>query len=355
MTDDRPIGEELAERFRADVEKISKSLADYCGPTHTKAVQGMDQALLRWLDFRLRFVDPKPRPLVYSAALPEQLPEDIKQALSDFERHSMVGDDLNPFQGKGLTMFHDASGVKHQNRTDHLWAEWNIYHFHLVPLESSSERYYSERSGWLLFAVVFDNAIACVDVTAHSNGAMENRSLIENFIRNWPETAEPFRLKGVLPPLSQPSEEDIKKARVAGYSLPVIVDGAIYALGGITGASTAERVSLAGIHIAHGTRATAQLAIGEMERERGELDKDELDHLSLVLTPRGLGIFDDRNRKCWPLPRPTGPWINHAAARMHDLILPEWIAEKIAEASISHTPLYEPQNAKHFDHVLRSP
>jgi hypothetical protein len=336
MTDEKSIVEELTGRFRTDIETISKTLADYCGLIHSKAVQELDLALLRWLDFRLRFVDPKPRPLVYSRAFPKQLPDDVKQALSDFDRHSVAGDDLNPFQGKGLTIRHDTSGVKRQNRTDHLWAEWNIHHFHLAPLNSSSGQYYSERSGWLLFAVIFDNAIACIDVTDHGKGAMENRSLIENFIRNWPEAAEPFRLKSVLPPLSQPSEEDIKKARVGGYSLPVVVDGAVYVPGGITTASTAERVSLSGIHIGHGTRAAAQLAIDEMEREGRELSKEDLPHLSLTLTPRGLGIFDDRTRKCWSLPRLTGPWTSHAAARMHDLILPEWIAAKIAEAAISH-------------------
>jgi hypothetical protein len=338
MADHRSISEELAGRFRADVETISKTLADYCALTHTKAVSELDQVLFRWLDFRMRFVDPKPRPLVYSTAFPKQIPDDVQQALSDFERHSLNGDDLNPFQGKGLTMYHDTSGVKRQNRTDHLWAEWNIHHFHLASLASGSGQYYSDRSGWLLFAVIFDNAIACVDITDHGKGAMENRSLIENFIRNWPEAAEPFRFKGILPSQSQPSEEDIKKARVGGYSLPVVVDGAVYAPGGITSASTAERVSLAGIHTAHGTRAAAQLVIGEMEREGSAMGEEDLPHLSLALTPCGLGIFDDRTRKCWPLPRPTGPWANHAAARMHDLILPEWIAAKIAEAFTNATP-----------------
>jgi hypothetical protein len=254
--------------------------------------------------------------------------------LLDFERASLAGNDLNPFQGKGLTMHHDTSGTKRQNRTDHLWAEWNIHHFHLAPLSDGSGQYYSERSGWLLFAVVFDNAIACVDVTDHGKGAMENRSLIETFIRNWPEAAERFRLKSILPPSSQPSEEDIKKARVSGYSLPVVVDGAVYAPGGITNASTAEKVSLAGISMAHGTRAAAQLVMGEMEREGNELSESDLPHLSLALTPRGLGIFEDRTRKCWSLPRATGPWVNHAAARMHDLMLPEWIAVKVAEAAV---------------------
>lgn len=345
MTDKRSLDDELTAKFRADTETISKSLLDYCGLTHSRAVQGLDQVLLRWLDFRLRFVDPKPRPLVYSNLFPKQLPGDVKQALVDFEQTSLVGGDLNPWQGKGLTMHHDTSGAKRQNRTDHLWAEWNIHHFHLAPLSQTPGEYYSERSGWLLFAVIFDNAIACIGITDHGKGAMENRSLIEAFIRNWPAAAERFRLKGILPPSAQPPAEDIKKSRVAGFSSSVIVDGAVYAPGGITSASTSERVTLAFNQVARGVSAIAQLAIGEVVRDRGECGADDLPHLSLALTPRGLGFFDDRGNKCWPLPRAEGEWANHPIAHWHDLMLPEWLEAKIAEAWTRSNAQHEPERS----------
>ena len=44
MTDERSIIEELAGRFRADLETISKTLASYCGLTRSKAVQELDLA-----------------------------------------------------------------------------------------------------------------------------------------------------------------------------------------------------------------------------------------------------------------------------------------------------------------------
>lgn len=328
MTDKRSLDDELSAKFRADTETISKSLLDYCGLTHSKAVQGLDQGLLRWMDFRLRFVDPKPRPLVYSNEFPKHPADEVKRALWNFEQVSLAGGDLNPFQGKGLTMHHDTSGTKRQNRTDHLWADWNIHHFHLTPSSVDPAQYYSERSGCLLFAVVFDNAIACIDVKDH--GAMENRSLIEVFVRNWPDVAERFRLKGLLPSSSQFSEEDLKKLRVAGITSFVVVDGAVYAPGGITSASTSERVTMALNQVNRGTKTIAQLAIGEVIRDRGEFGAGDLPHLSLALTPRGLGVFDDRDNKCWPLPRAKGEWANHSGAHWHDLILPEWIETKIA-------------------------
>lgn len=338
ITEKPPLANELAAQFRVDAETIAQSLLAYCGLTHSKSVQELDLAMLRWLDFRLRFVEPKPRPLVYSNVFPRQLSDEARQALVDFEQISLVGGDLNPFQGKGLTMHHDTSSAKRQNRTDLLWAEWNIHHFHLAKPCQKPGQYYSERSRgagrpcWLLFAVIFDNAIACIDVTEHGEGAMENRSLIEAFTRNWPDTAERFRLKGILPPISQLPAEDIKKSRVAGLSSFVVVDDKVYVPGGITGASTSERVTLAVNQTRSGMDAIVQLAIGEVIRDRGEFGSSDLPHLSLALTPRGLGIFDDRDNKCWPLPRAKGDWANHPAARWHDLMLPEWLEAKIAEA-----------------------
>lgn len=338
ITEKPPLANELAAQFRVDAETIAQSLLDWCGLTHSKSVQELDQAILRWLDFRLRFVDPKPRPLVYSNLLSKPLSDEVRQALADFEQISLAGGDLNPFQGKGLTMHHDTSGAKRQNRTDHLWAEWNIHHFHLAKPSQTPGQYYSERSRrpgrpcWLLFAVIFDNAIACIDITDHGKGAMENRSLIEAFIRDWPDAAEHFRLKGILPPTSQLPAEDIKKSRVAGFSSFVMVDDKVYVPGGITRASTSERVTLALNQISRETNAIAQLAIGEVVRDRGEFGSADLSHLSLALTPRGLGIFDDRGNKCWPLPRAKGDWANHPAARWHDLMIPEWLEAKIAEA-----------------------
>ncbi|MEW9570212.1 hypothetical protein ABQJ54_00450 [Rhodanobacter sp. Si-c] len=330
MEDKPPFRDELAIKFRADIETIAASLIRFCGLTHSMAIQHLDRALLRWLDFRLRFVDPKPRPLVYSRSFPKRLSGEVGRELGAFEQRSLAGEDLNPFQGKGLTKHHDTSGTKRQHRTDLLWAEWGIHHFHLAPPANGAGQYYSGRSKQLLFVVVFDNAIACLDIGTH--GAMENRALVEAFVHSWPKEAERFRLKGVLPSTSPFQEEDIKKLRVAGVSSYVVVDGAVYVPGGITTASTPTRVTLASNQVAMGVNAIAQIGISEVIRDRGDWGEVDLPHLSLALTPRGIGICDDRSNKCWRLPRATGKWTNHPVARWHDLMLPEWIEGKVAEA-----------------------
>ncbi|CBA16193.1 hypothetical protein XACN24_08220 [Xanthomonas albilineans] len=331
MENKLPFRDELASKFRAETETISACLLVFCEITHSKAIQHMDSALLRWLDFRLRFVDPKPRPLVYSKSFPRRLYGEVGRALAVFEQYSLAGEDLNPFQGKGLTKHHDTSGIKSQNRTDLLWADWGIHHFHLVPRSGKMDSYYADRSEHLLFAVVFDNVIACLDIKSHE--AMENRALLEAFVRSWPDEAERFRLKGAFPQhTAQFSEADIKKLRHAGIASTVTVDDAIYMPGGITCASTPTRVTLAYWQTARGADAIAHIAINEVIRDRGAWQEADLPHLSLALTPRGIGICDDRSNKCWQLPRAKGEWADHPVGRWHDLMLPEWIEGKVAEA-----------------------
>ena len=324
----RPFSEELASNFRRDIETIAQSLVGFCELSHAKAVPNLDDALLRWLDFRLRFVDPKPRPLVYSKIFAKCRPRQIRRALRDFERRSLAGEDLNPFQGKGLTKHHDTSGLKRQSRTDLLWADWNIHHFHLGPRATGTSQYYAARTSQLLFAVVFDNAIACIDVGDH--GSMEDRSLIEAFVRSWPDAAERYRLKGLLPGSSQLSAADIRHLRVGGVSSPLVVDGAVYMPGGITTASTPMNVSWASVRIDMGIEALALIAIDQVTRDRGAWGSADLPHISLAVTPQGIGIYDDRSDRCWRLPRGTAQLAGYPIGHWHDLMLPEWIEGKIA-------------------------
>jgi hypothetical protein len=265
---------------------------------------------------------------VYSKIFAKWRPRQIRRALRDFERRSLAGEDLNPFQGKGLTKHHDTSGSKRQNRTDLLWADWNIHHFHLGPLATGSGQYYAGRTSQLLFAVVFDNAIACIDVGDH--GSMEDRSLIEAFVRSWPEAAERYRLKGLLPGTSQFSATDIRQLRAGGITSPVVVDGAVYMPGGVTTASTPTNVASASIRIDMGIEALALIVIDQVTRDRGAWGEADLPHISLAMTPQGIGIYDDRSDKCWRLPRGAALLAGYPVGHWHDLMLPQWIEGKIA-------------------------
>lgn len=330
--------DELGEKFIQDLEGIASTLIGYCGLSHSKEVEHLSECLLRWVDFRLRFVEPKPRRVFYSNRFPKKLPKGVRRALRAFERANLAGDDLNRFQGKGLTKYHDVSGAKRVKRTDHLWADWNIHHFHMAPLSLDRDAYYSDRSDWLLFAMVLGDEIAFIDVTDHGKGAMENQELFEIFVRSWPEAAESSRMKGLLPPKpnTRRTAEEIKQLRTVGVSSHLVVDGAVYmpGAGGITTASTSLRGTMARNDIIRGARHLAKLVLDPTNPLIPEICASDAigTDLCLSLTPKGIGIFRTNHDTCWLVPRAQGVWANSDAGRMSELMLPEWLGQKIEEA-----------------------
>ena len=326
----------LGDKFIQDLEAIASSLIGYCGLPHAKEVGYLSEALLRWMDFRLRFVEPKPRKVFYSNRFPKKLPKAVRRALKAFENANLAGDDINRFQGKGLTKHHDVSGSKPAKRTDHLWADWNIHHFHLVPLSEDNGTYYSERSGWLLFAMVIGDEIAFIDVTEHGKGALENQKLFEIFVRSWPEAAESSRLKGLLPSTTRRTAEEVRQLRTVGVSSPLVVDGAVYmpGAGGITAASTSLRGTMARNDIVRGARDLARIVLDASNPLIPEINASDATgtDLCLALTPKGIAIFGKPHDTCWLVPRAQGVWANSTVGRMSDLMLPEWLGKKIHDA-----------------------
>lgn len=328
--------DELGIKFVQDLEGIASTLIYYSGVSHAKEVEHLSEALLRWMDFRLRFVEPKPRRVFYSNRFPKKLPKVVHRALRAFEQANLLGEDINRFQGKGLTKYHDVSGNKRAKRTDHLWADWNIHHFHLASLSPDPNAYYSDRSEWLLFAMVYGDDIAFIDVTDHGKGALENQALLETFVRNWPDAAEPFRLKGILSSKMRRTAEEIKQLRTGGVSSFVVVDGAVYVPGGggITTASTAARVTFARDDIVRGARDLARLVLDPEEPLIPEIKASGVSEagLSLSLTPKGIGILGRHHDTCWLVPRAHGLWERSTVGKMNELMLPKWLCQKIYAA-----------------------
>jgi len=327
---------ELEDRFLSDLERIASNLIKYCDVAHAKTVGHLSEAILRWMDFRLRFVEPKPRQVLYSNKFPKALPAEVDRALRAFDRANVLGEDINPFQGKGLTLFHDVSAGNRAKRTDHLWADWGIHHFHMAPLPSDPSKYYSTRSGPLLFTKVFDNAIAFIDVGDHE--ALEDQTLLETFVRNWPEAAESFRLKGVLFSSARHSAAEIKQMRVAGLATYTAIDGKAYLPNfGITTASTSSQVSLARNNVVRGARDLARCVLNPTQPLIPEISASGVNpkELSLDLTPRGIGIFGTDKNQCWLVPDAKGPWAQSSIGKMSVLMLPEWLLQKIQSASVN--------------------
>ncbi len=93
--------EELNEEFFRNVDQIAADLLTGFGLKHSGDVDGLHVPLLRWMDFRLRTIDPRPRQIYASDRFPKSLDEPVASALQSLERAIRNGEDINPFQSKG--------------------------------------------------------------------------------------------------------------------------------------------------------------------------------------------------------------------------------------------------------------
>lgn len=212
----------------------------------------LHEPLLRWCDFILRYIPPMKRDVFKSDRFTKNIPDDAKAGLQRIEGLFTSGGDVNPYQSKTLTLFNDTSGKKAAQRTDNLWADWGIHHLHLSLNPVSSGEKYSDRSEWVLFLKVYANAVLFIDIKSHDKDIepelFSQKDLIETFIRNWPDEAGMYEMKGVSKlAINQPiTDADIAKLRKNGINLPFEVNGKVYApLGmGMTTAITSTRVSI---------------------------------------------------------------------------------------------------------------
>ena len=238
----------MSHTFITDIDEIAQNLIGAFELTFEEHEQNLCDPLIRWLDYRLRYIDPSPRKIVKSIDFDARVPREALPALEAFITLVESGADLNHFQTKSIKR-NDTSGTKRQLRTDGLWADWRIHHAHLteVPLAAGAE--FSERSEWLLFFLVFPGQIALIDVRSHNEpGIFQSIDLVEKLIRSWPDIAQQFKLNGVMGLMRPPSTDgqSVKDLRRAGVTQMLEVDGAVYMPPGfgVTSAATSTQVSL---------------------------------------------------------------------------------------------------------------
>lgn len=330
--------EDTIKTFHENVDEICEKLIAAFALTHAKtADSNLHEALLRWLDFRLRYIEPRPRRIVVSKKFPLSLPSDVSNALSAFEKAVMSGDDVNAYQSTSLTRFNDTSGTKKQKRTDGLWADWGIHHIHLTTTAVPIGQAYSQRSDWLLFLVVFPDVVAFIDVRKHEEDDLfQLHDLVETLIRSFPDYAEQFKLKGALGLANSttPTPKDTALLRKSGVAQLIELNGAVYAPPGmgITTAATSTRVSLARNNVRRWTRDIARFAIrpdGQISTELREADTLRA-NLEIALIPEGeLAIVESTSLRAWRLPGIDSAGGSSAFAVWHSLLLPEWAGKRL--------------------------
>lgn len=118
----------LEDKFVSDLDEIAEHLIRTLKIQYSAEIDHLSLPLLRWLDFRARYIDPRPRELLVADVFDRPMPEVVKQGLEQIIELARAGVDLNPFQSKTMVRFNDVSGEDQRKRTDLLWADWGIHH-----------------------------------------------------------------------------------------------------------------------------------------------------------------------------------------------------------------------------------
>lgn len=324
--------EELANIFYENLNQISQSLISTFSLKFEREVDHLSLPLLRWLDFRLRYVDPRPRKVVLSDKFPVSgLSDEALSGLNRLIRIFEAGGDVNPYQGQGLVNFNDTSGRRKINRTDGLWADWGVSHFHLSDGDVVVGDYFVKRGDHLL-CIVEEDRVLFIDARSHLRGVeYADLDIMEIISDNWPERM--VQLKGVLPGKAWERSE-IYQMRRSGVSAPLILGGKVYVMAssGITSAATADVVTMAVNRCRIYVNRLAEWVVspdGDFVRTCRGLSVDN-PAFCLAITPRGFSVYEENSRAAFAL-GDVGlklKWIDD----LINTILPSWALKAYFEA-----------------------
>ncbi|HJW56946.1 MAG TPA: hypothetical protein VJ577_16895 [Burkholderiaceae bacterium] len=328
--------------FTTDVDELAQELIDAFNLTFAETEQRLSDPLIRWLDYRLRYIDPCPRQTVKSTGFDSRVPPAAQPALQQFVALSEAGGDLNPYQTKTIKR-NDSSGTKAQLRTDGLWTDWHIHHVHLTEAPLAAGQEFSDRSEWLLFFMAGPDTLALIDVRLHNQvDVFQDVSLVEQAIRSWPLQFERFAANGVTGLARQPAidAESIKKLRTSGVTQMLMVDGKVYHPPGfgVTSAATSTTVSL--------RRNDAKRLARDIGTFFDDPRNEPMQHaanegvtnptFSLAVTDKGRLAIDCKETAVrWRFPTP--PDRDDARSQLENLLLPVWAGSKlVAHLMSSH-------------------
>lgn len=315
--------------LQTEVSQLACRLIDAFGLTFTGDDSNVDDALIRWFDYRLRYIEPNSRFILKSNGFDSRVPPEAKAALESFVAKAQAGEDLNPYQTKTIKG-NDTSGAKRQLRTDGLWADWGIFHAHLTEVPLGTDTVFSARSDWLLFFMVLPDSLALIDVRSHDEKEIfQAVDLIEKAIRSWPDITETWQIKSIVGLARSPSTdpESVKLLRKAGVTQMLQVDGHTYLPPGMgmTTAATSSRVSLAAIRLRNLVRQLGdallqpESAFMKEAANKGNFEPtltlDILPDGRLAISAREIGV-------CAPFPAP--PLLGDVRADIEYLFAPPW-------------------------------
>lgn len=177
------------------------------------ATDSPDDLSYKFFNIRKRRVPASCRAVHESRKL--SCPQEHQSGYAELKSKFVNGDEVTPYLSK--TILSDTY-------EDYLLNDWGIHHFHLGQNISDG---FAGRTGPLLFALVTNSDVYCIDIKAH--GAWSEQELIRILHEEWPEAIANYRINGVLGLAHQTTNDEIAKLRKAGVQTMVQVDeGVVY-------------------------------------------------------------------------------------------------------------------------------
>lgn len=204
---------------------INEILNDFYLKTDVKYKihKSVDLSLVRYFNFRLKYIAKVPRKIMISKELLESIKNlknlNILSLIQICDRASK-GLDLNPFQSKQSF---------NSNVHDSLFNDWGIHHLHISLEKVTDQDFFNRRTGPLLFVRFTDDTAYFIDIKSHNEkNVWSNRDFIRILKNNWPKSIERFEAGfRVYPDLD---DTDIGILRRKGFLFGINVDDKSYLL-----------------------------------------------------------------------------------------------------------------------------
>ncbi len=142
----------------------------------------LDDLLMGYWNILRRTIAIKSRQVRVSTELSSKIAAGTvcNQSFQNFKHKIEQGQNLNRHLSDRVKDF-DNNG----RENDHLLNEWAIYHFHLGLVNHHRDPFFIERTSELLYTILGQDSIYCIDVGNHGNFSdVELLNIVDN---NWPE------------------------------------------------------------------------------------------------------------------------------------------------------------------------
>ena len=326
---------DLNKKFRDDLDELARRFIAVYGLKYTRNTSNLASPVTRWLDFCLRYVSPRPRHIAYSSQFPKLLSQDIQDGFDVFVRKIIEGEDINPYQGRGLIERNDTSGSSYTKRTDLLWASWGILHFHLTKNPIPSRQYFSDRSSHQAFCIFDEDVFAFIDILPHPEAeGYSDPHFMQIIADNWPHVLERFELKGILPSIPYTAHE-IHQLRNVGINSALTINGRSYAPIGMGLTTAGTSLNQQKFHM----RINA--AIGDLVKSI-ELNPEFESHViksgvtdpqyGLTVTDKGLRLYEAKSETVFNIDDTFAPTLR----LLQGNLFPDWALKEYAKSSYAN-------------------